>query len=357
MRKWHKWGGLLFSFFFILFAISGIFLNHRKAISSIDIKRSLIPTEYHYKNWNNGAVKGSLKLSEDSILLFGGAGIFLTDSLATHLAPFTKGLKRGADNQLIGSIIKTRSEEVFAISTFDLYQLDRKEESWISIRSRTDTDERLSDLQVKGDSLILLSRSHLFIATPPYRSFTKTELAAPLNYKKEATLFRSMWTLHSGELFGMPGRLFVDFLGLVAIFLCLTGIVITFFPGMIKRRKKKKKTVKSLSGVLTQSFKLHNKIGVALLVFLLLLVVSGTFLRPPLLIAIVRGKVGTLPGTSLNSSNPWFDKLRCIRYDSSADEWLLYSSDGFFSFKNLKAEAQRLQSPPPVSVMGVNVLE
>lgn len=355
--KWHKWAGLIFSFFLIMFSVSGIFLNHRKEIASLDVSRSLLPASFQYKNWNNAAAKGSLRIKPDSILLYGGAGIFISDTAATDFRPFNNGIKNGADNQIIGGIKKTENGEVFAISTFDLYRLNQTNNNWINQSSLIDTDERLSDLQIKGDTLVLLSRSHLFISAPPYHHFTKIELEAPFGYKKEASLFRTMWTLHSGELFGLPGKVFVDLLGIITIILCITGIIITFFPKLIKKRKRKKKENKSFSNTLKTSHKLHNKIGVSLLIFLAILFLSGSFLRPPLLITIIREKVRTIPGTVLNSSNPWFDKLRCIRYDNTANEWILYSSDGFFRFPALNSIPKKLQSPPPVSVMGVNILE
>lgn len=357
MKKWHKWAGLLFSFFFILFALSGIFLNHRKEISSIDLSRNILPAPFHYDNWNNGAIKGSLKLTPDSILLFGGAGIFLTDSTATEVSPYQTGLKNGADNRTIGNLIQTDNGNVFAISTFDLYKLNSNTDKWECLSHQIETEERFSDLETRGDTLVVLSRSHVFLSTYPYTQFYKLELKAPEGYQKKATLFRTIWTFHSGELFGIVGKLFVDFLGLVVITLCITGAILTLFPGLIKRRKKRKKNTASFINTLKSSFKLHNKLGATLLIFLILSVVSGTFLRPPLLITIIRSKVPTIPGTILNSDNPWFDKLRCIRYDKDEQNWILYTSDGFYQVSDLPATPVKVQFQPPVSVMGVNILK
>lgn len=357
MRKWHKWIGLILSFFFVMFALSGIFLNHRKGISGIDVSRSLLPSNYEYNNWNNAAVNGTFKLSPNSVLLYGGAGIFVADSLGANITPFVKGLKAGVDNRIIGNIVKTKDEDIFSISTFDLYQLNEVENSWTLLSDRLDNDERICDIQTVGDSLIILTRSHLFVSQSPYLQFDKLELKAPEGYKKETSLFRMMWTLHSGELFGIPGKLFVDLLGVVSIILCLTGIIFTFFPKIIKRRKQNGKDVKSYSTIWKKALKLHNKLGASLIVFLIILVLSGTFLRPPLLIAIIRAKVKTLPGTTLNSDNPWFDKLRCVRYSTGDNEWILYSSDGFYSLKDFASAPRKIQQPPPVSVMGVNVME
>lgn len=356
MRKWHKWAGLILSFFFIMFALSGIFLNHRGLISGIDVPRSYLPSDYSYNNWNNGALKGTLELSPDSILLFGGAGLFITDSLGSKVTHFDNGLKKGADNQIIGNILKTDQGEVYAISTFDLYRLDPNN-NWINLSDMLNTNEQISDLQAIGDSLIILTRSHLFISQYPHNKFEKIELKAPMWYKKEASLFRTMWILHSGELFGSPGIVFVDLLGIVSILLCLTGIVFTFFPKIIKRQKTKKKDTTSYTSFWRASIKIHNKLGIVLFVFLFVLILSGTFLRPPLLISIIRTKVSTIPGTILHDDNAWFDKLRCIRYDYTNQTWILYSSEGFYNLKDFKSQPKKLKSPPLVSVMGVTVLE
>ncbi len=357
MRKWHKWAGLVLAFFFIVYALSGIFLNHRKEISCIDISRSCLPDSYRYNNWNNGALKGTFRLFPDSVLLYGGAGLFVTDSLGSQITHFEVGMKEGADNRMVGNIVRTRTNSVFAITPFDLYRLDEASGKWQLLSPELDTDERISDVQTVGDSLVVLSRSHVFISRYPYNRFSKIELKTPEGYRKEASLFRTMWTLHSGELFGLPGKIGVDLLGVISIVLCVTGVIFTCFPKIIKRKKKQKKDAKPYTTIWKKSVTLHNKAGTALLVFLLILVLSGTFLRPPLLIAIIRAKVPTVPGTVLNDDNPWFDKLRCIRYDRVENDWLLYSSEGFFRLDELGACPEKLQTPPPVSVMGVTVLE
>ena len=67
----HKWGGLFFTFFLIVFALSGIVLNHRAALSEVDVPRAVLPPSYRLQHWNLGAVKGTLRVSSDSLLLYG----------------------------------------------------------------------------------------------------------------------------------------------------------------------------------------------------------------------------------------------------------------------------------------------
>lgn len=61
-KKYHKWVGLFFSFFILMFCFSGIVLNHRTLFSKAEVSRNWMPESYHYKNWNNGIIKGTLRL-------------------------------------------------------------------------------------------------------------------------------------------------------------------------------------------------------------------------------------------------------------------------------------------------------
>lgn len=355
-KKYHKWVGIIISFFLIMSAISGVIMNHRKMVSGIGVSRSLLPEQYQYDNWNNASVRGSIKLSPDSILLYGGAGIWLTDTLHSSFSDYNKGLKSGADNQTISRIVRAADHTLYAASTFDLYRLEAND-SWINLSHKIDTKERIVDLAVNEDTLVVVSRSHLYVSVFPFQEFEKIELSKPLDYTGKATLFRTLWLLHSGELFGLAGQLFVDGLGLLMLVLCVTGIIYFFCPGIIKRKKRKEKPAKKVVKRMKLSLNWHYKAGNIFFIFLLILIVSGMFLRPPLLIAIIRSKVDAPPGTILNDKNPWHDKLRTLRYDTTAGEWILYSSNGFYLFKNISSTPQKLDREPPVSVMGVTVLE
>lgn len=49
-KKHHKWFGLIFAFFIILFGASGIVLNHRQFFSDYQISRKWLPDAYRYKS-------------------------------------------------------------------------------------------------------------------------------------------------------------------------------------------------------------------------------------------------------------------------------------------------------------------
>ena len=358
LRWVHKWGGLFFTLFLIIFALSGIVLNHRVALSEVDVPRSVLPPEYRMEHWNLGAVKGTLRVSSDSILLYGENGLWLTDSSRTCFSRFERGMRPGADNRLVANVVRTHSGQLFAVTTFDAYQWNHSTQSWQRLTERFAPSDRMTDAAVKGDTLVLQSRSELFLATAPYAHFERIHLKAPTNAPLGRFTFRTLWMLHSGELFGAWAQYFVDFLGVILIVLCLTGVVLAFFPKLLKRQRKRQAEGKSvLRRVFKLSLQLHNKLGVYLLAFLLLLTLTGMCLRPPLLVALATLKHRALPLTHEDNPNPWWDNLRMIRYDQWHNRWFLQTPFGFFTTPDLHTAPTKLFHEPPVGFMGTNVLQ
>lgn len=42
-KKYHKWVGVVFALFMLVFCLSGIVLNHRQLFSHCDVSRSWLP--------------------------------------------------------------------------------------------------------------------------------------------------------------------------------------------------------------------------------------------------------------------------------------------------------------------------
>lgn len=354
--RWHKWLSWLLSFFLIFFALSGILLNHRHTLSGIDISRGLLLPSYHYKNWNHGSMIGSVARDSLSHWVYGYSGIWLTDHLAQHFVDFNKGLPNATDQRSIRALARAPQGSLFALTPYHLYRYTYKGWEKQAIAVKKD-DALLTDVVFKGDSMLVLSRSALLLSLPPYKEFSLVPLQAPEGYKPEASLFRTLWMLHSGTLFGSVGIFVVDIIGLLLLILIVTGLLITLYRIMVRRNKDKKIRNNALLKKWNTSLQWHNWMGKSFFILLLLITLTGMFLRPPLLIPIARTKVPTIPGTALHSDNPWKDKLRKLRYDSIAGEWLLSTSEGFFSLRHWNQSPQRITTSPPVSVMGVNVWE
>ena len=101
----------------------------------------------------------------------------------------------------------------------------------------------------------------------------------------------------------------------------------------------------------------HDKLGRYTFGAMLFLAITGWALRPPLLIALAQTKIPAIPTTMLDSSNPWNDRIRALRYDSANKDWLLSSSEGLYQLDSLTATPIKIEHAPPISVMGLNVFE
>lgn len=352
-RKLHKWPGIVIALLALLFALSGMVLNHRPLVSSLDVNRSLLPPGYQYQNWNLAAVKGNLITKDRNELIFGNIGVWKRDG--EHFSDFNQGFPSGIDHRKIAQLTQTQNEDLYAATLFGLYKRASTDSAWskVSVPIR---EKRLTAVFIKQDSLIVISRSFL-LKSADGKIFDCVQLPAPKNYKLEAGLFQTLWQLHSGELFGLPGKLFVDLLGLVTILLSVTGLLHFFFPKIARRRKEQEKDNGKLNSVRRLNLRWHNWVGYVFIAFLIINTSAGMFLRPPLLIPIARSKVGLIPGSRLDDPNPWFDKLRCASWDETLQQYILSTSDGFYFLnENLTKTPQAATIQPPVSVMGCNVL-
>ena len=122
-RKYHKWFSLVATLFILLFAVSGIILNHRELLSGVDLNRKLLPPVYRYNNWNLAAVKGSVRAGADSILVFGNIGVWLTDSNFKSFHDLNTGFPKGIDNRKVNSLSWSPRSGLYAGTLFGLYHL------------------------------------------------------------------------------------------------------------------------------------------------------------------------------------------------------------------------------------------
>ena len=361
--KWqafHRWAGLLFAIFLLIFCVSGIILNHRDLFAGCNVSRSLLPSSYHIENFNNGSVKGTIALGADSIVAYGCNGAWLTDRRFSQFSDFNSGLPTGADRRNIRGIVRSNDGSLWCAAQFGLFRLDNG--SWRPVELDGNT-ERLSDITLSPDStsVTVLTRSAIYQVDAEGHS-RRIELAQAEGHSEKVSLFKTIWLLHSGELFGIAGKIVVDIVAIVIIILSITGIIIFILPYSIRRAARRSLQVKTrrLSSSLKWNVHWHDRFGYWLLVLTLLIAVTGMCLRPPLMIPFVLTKTAPLPGSTLDNPNPWHDRMRAIRFDSAADRWLISTSDGFISadrnFSHAPVAIDAAKTPP-VSPMGVNVFE
>ncbi len=353
----HRWFGVVAAFFMLMFALSGIVLNHRDLVSTLSISRNCLPNDYRFQNWNLAAVKGATHLSPDSILVYGNIGVWLTDSIFSRFTDFNKGIRKGIDNRKVFHIVKTRKGNTYAAMLSGLYHFNGQE--WIKI-NLGHKEKQIRAIETIGDTLMVLTRSSVYIGfdNPNNPQLTRHFLPRPQGYQARTSLFRALWLLHSGEMFGPAGIVLVDLMGVILAFLSITGFIWFFTPRLIKRLKNRLRAKRAAVKANRFSIKWHNLLGIWAALFLLVSAVTGAFLRPPLLIAIVQSSIPNIKGTVLDNENPWYDKLRDFRYNHATGNLLISTSDGFFiSNKLLSDSLTKVKTQPPVSVMGINVFE
>jgi len=353
-RKYHKWAGIGLSFFLLLFALSGIVLNHREAFSSIDIPRSLLSSSYQYHNWNNAALRGGIDLDSTRTLYYGNVGCWEYSKPDDRWSDYNTGFPKGSDNRKISKVIKTNNKRLFAGTLFGLYEYRNDQWEKISLGLK---HERITDLIEVDDQLHILTRSELGLLDLTRKQLHFSYLPTPAGYQKTSSLFKTIWLLHSGEILGLTGKIIVDLIALIFLFLLVTGIIWFISPAQIKRAKKRMKKTVYQKKAFRFSVKWHNKLGFYFIAFMVFTTFTGIFLRPPLLIAIANAQVKSIPYTMLDTPNAWYDQLRAIRFNSHHQMYFVSTAKGMFALTSDQKEMVPVPHQPPVSVMGINVFE
>ncbi len=150
------------------------------------------------------------------------------------------------------------------------------------------------DIIQKQDTILVLTRSFL-LKTTDLSNFSVSQLPPPENYDNKTGLFKTLWVIHSGEIYGIPGKIIIDFAGLVFAFLTITGFIVFVNRIILKKNKKPAEVKVKLRNSNKWNIKWHNKFGWITLALLLLNTTTGMFLRPPLLAFIGNSRVGKIP--------------------------------------------------------------
>lgn len=391
-KKYHRWFGLILSVFMLVFCVSGIILNHRQLFADCDVSRSILPPAYHIQNFNNGVIKGSIridghadlasaggiKVSDDSILAYGYGGIWLTDTKMKSWKDFNQGLPENVDGRNIRNMVQTKNGEIWCAATMDVYRFDGKEWKMFPL---ADNKERITDITLTKDStsIIAMTRSAVYEisgkktdaanektdaanekrdAISEKTNVTRKIIGQPEGFIPKVTLFKTVWHLHSGAFFGLTGRLVVDAIAIVLIILSITGIILFILPYRIRRQKRlqAREKMQKLGKQMVFNAKWHNKLGYTTIILTLWLAITGMCLRPPLMIPLAMNKTTE----KVKDGNVWHDKLRAIRWDAAEGNWLVSTSEGFlrvdehFQHKPILLNKEKA---PKVSPMGVTVFE
>lgn len=176
-KKYHRWLGLVLSVFMLVFSVSGIILNHREVFSGCEVSRKWLPASYHIKNFNNEVVKGTVvkksaahSLSSencDSVLAYGCAGVFLTDSRLSTWQDFNAGLPESIDERNVRHVVKAKDGSLWCAALRDVYCYDENAQQWKKVEL-PGNEERIMDVALGKNSIqvVALTRSRIFEITP-----------------------------------------------------------------------------------------------------------------------------------------------------------------------------------------------
>lgn len=345
----HRVTGVAVAALLVLESVSGIVLNHREAVAGGGVSRGWLPGRYGFARWNMGLLRQTARW-RDSVLICGAAGIIKADTLAKHFEEFNAGVPPQADLRAMRSITVSPLGDAFAASQYAIYRFDETTRQWRAAGPALEAGERLTDMTMAGDTLVVMSRSRFFTSTPPYEIFTPIWPGHSADYDGSETLFRTVWKLHSGQLFGPWGQMVADGIACLMVMLCVSGLTLW----ALRKMARGKTWVARRYG---ETLAIHDGIGRRTLALTLAVVATGWALRPPLMIPLALCRTAPPPHTTLDDPNPWADKIRMARHDKATDRWLISTSAGFFWADTLGGEMRKMTQAPPVSVMGLNVLE
>ncbi|MCG8476022.1 MAG: PepSY domain-containing protein [Cytophagales bacterium] len=348
----HKYIGIGLSVFLLWMSASGIILNHPDWFASFGVHKSLVPGEYHPQHWNRGTMNQAAFIGQDTVIFGGKQGVWMsTDGGKSFRSVMSEAFSSSPYFKKTNALLYLKEKQTLMVGTFGgLWAFHLPSLAWRKI-NLSEAHPHIVKLLRRNDQLLAFSKSHVYGAEISGFNFKKLSMKqAP---RESMDLITYTFALHSGWLWGMPGRLVYDLVSLVLIFLTVTALYITF-----RKTKKKKPKPKRSNKLLAFCIRQHTKIGVWVLAFLLVIGATGIFMRPPLLIALVNGEVPTawVPGYMLE--NPWYHSIRNAVYDGKNDRIIIDTTEGLYAGKaDLSEEFRPVSWDVNIFVMGASVME
>jgi hypothetical protein len=360
-KRLHKYVGLIGLAYFLIMAISGVLLNHPSLIRKISVPQGLLPSGFRYSNWDRMVMREVVfSEGEPSMMIVGGkAGVWQSLDGGRSFVELTVGFPPSAYDRDTFCLLLTgtpQASSLYAGTRSGLYRYDFERAGWQAIDRRHFGNVEIVDLVQRGNQILVWTSNGCYALEGPetVTVLHPVPLTSGGGEKLRVPLTRLLLRLHDGSIFGLSGKLFVDILGLLLIFLSCSAIVIWFIPWKRKRSKKRNngsRIFRILHGY-------HLKFGICTAFFMVAVALTGMFIRPPLRQIVFKF---TVPTGWLSNARPpvneWDSIARAI-YQPRDDSLLVATRDGFFKGPaDFSRPFERLTVKVPVGGMGVNVLE
>lgn len=364
--KWlHRWFGLLFSIMLIFLSVSGILLNHPELISDIAVPAQFVPEQYHPTNWNRSMLNSFVYAQGDSNTLYVGGkqGVWVSkDNGRSFDKDISKGFPKsyGAKVTHLNTVAWNQENWLLACTFSGLYIRNEKGSQWKQLPLSHSFGKVIKTIQL-DNRLLAVTDSEVLEAdlTASALSFSPRTLLVAKDHKDKVSLISVFFDIHSGMAWGISGKLFMDFMGILIIFLSVSGIYTFWFKEKVKWRKRLKLPKKKYSKRAFQwNFHWHNKIGFWIFGALIIIGGTGLFMRPPLIVALWDSSIDASLFPRLPLENRFTHTIRNAVYLPHTEELLLDTKEGLWKGQsNLLEPFSQTELPVDIFVMGATIME
>lgn len=357
----HKYVGLICLAYFIIMGVTGVLLNHPTLIRSLSVPLAWMPSSYHYVQWNRMALRDAVfsSIQPDTVFVAGKNGVWQSRDNGQTFTRLNRGFPASAYDQDTRCLLLVESgqgQQLYAGTRSGVFRYNFEKAEWMAVRSATAPTLEIVDMVQTDDRILAFTPYACYAVSgsdtmPALAQVSLTTGSAPSD---RAPLFRFLLKIHDGSVLGFPGKLFIDVVGIVLVFLSISAIYIWFVPWRKKRFKKNRRPDRYY-----RFFnKYHFKLGIYASVFIAAVALTGMFIRPPFLMTIVRYSV---PSFLLKGSMPdshWQAKITRAVYEERNDTLLLATREGFFRGPaDGSKPLSKVDIEVPVHGMGIFVME
>jgi hypothetical protein len=360
-RFTHKYLGLIVLIYFLGMGISGIMLNHPSLLQKFSLPVGWLSESYQFRAWNRWSLRDAAfsKQQPEKIYVAGKEGVWMSRDAGQNFTPMSAGLPAShylRDTNCLLLVENHNQTRLYAGTRDGLYYCSPDMIRWQSVQNPKLQKTEIIDLLKTDQEIFVFTKAGCFVASlstnPPV--FRARELKTPPDFKPRAPFFRFMLKLHDGSLFGLAGRLMADIVGLILIFLSLSALYLWYVPWRRRRRYVYRRKYRNYKFF----YRYHLKLGIYASLFLVLIALTGMFLRPPLLIAIVRLQTPKLLQPANPTAGNRLGRIHRAAWLKSNNKLYLATENGlFFGSPDGNKPFEAVKIRLPIHGMGATVFE
>lgn len=361
VSKWvHKYTGLVLSLFILWMAASGILLNHPSLIEKWSVPMGLMPDQYGFENWNRYSFRDGAVSEKDPghIFIGGKLGVWQSRDSGKTFVPMGNGFPESAWQKDTFSLLPVETgsgRRLFAGTRSGVYVADIESGTWRHLAFDTGAEQKVVSLVRAGSGLMAFTPSACFYMDLEKNTpFRQVRLPPPAHPTEDRSTAGFLLDIHDGSILGQTGKLGVDLLALILIFLSISGIVIWVGPARLKQTMHKRMGLKTYK----LCYRYHLKFGIWAAVFLVIVTATGILVKPPFIRWVYRqvGPVIQIP--SVDQTAPWKDQIYKAVFLEDEKRILLSTRTGFYKTPtSLDRPFVKEPVSVPVSGMGTTVLK